>query len=161
MNTDDQRSIAEWYAIATTHGNLHFGMTIKNCAPGYEGQSVRLSSNALTVICAAGMAGHWGTSLFRLKYANDASEYRGVRDRFQVMAVETSRRLNWGCDELAHFLADFVLIGWLLDRPFRGKGEWTRRCSILRNRLFREERKASSFIALRLGRHVSESMLDD
>ena len=97
------------------------------------------------------MANHWGTRLWRLKYGHDSSEFRPVLERFQKVAVATSRRLNWDDDEQAHFFARFVLLGWLLDRAFHGKGEWKRRCIVLRQQLFSAEREAARLLALKLG----------
>ena len=149
-NNDAHREIAERYASSTTHGRLYSSLTIETGPPGCK-TSLRLTSLDLDLICAAGAARHWGTSLIRLKYGNDASEYRAVLRQWQDIAADTSNRLNWGCEELARFLAEFVLIGWLLDREFQGKGEWRRRCFILRNQLNREALEAASIIACKLG----------
>lgn len=149
-DSDAHRDLSERYASAVTHGVIYTGLTIENHAPGGNG-SIRLNSLDIDVICAAGMARHWGTSLIRLKYGNDASEYRSVLRQWQSIAVDTANRLNWEDEELARFMAEFVLLAWLLDRDFQGKGEWKRQCIILRNKLNREALEAASIIALKLG----------
>lgn len=148
--SDAHRDLSEWYASAVTHGVIYSSLTIENSTPGGK-TSLRLNGLDLDVICAAGMARHWGTSLIRLKYGHDASEYRRVLRQWQDMAADVSNRLNWDCEELARFMAEFVLLGWLLDRSFQGKGEWKRRCLILRNKLNSESLEASSIMALKLG----------
>ena len=150
--SDAHREIAERYGASSTRGRLYSSVTIETGSPGCK-TSQRLTSLDLDLICAAGMARHWGTGLIRLKYGHDASEYRAVLRQWQDMAAEVSTRLNWGCEELARHMAEFVLIGWLLDRAFQGKGEWKRRCFILRNKLNRESLEAASIIALKLGSH--------
>lgn len=149
-DSDAHREIAERYASSATHGRLYSSLTIETGPPGCK-TSLRLTSLDLDLICAAGMARHWGTSLIRLKYGHDAGEYRAVLRQWQSIAVDTSNRLNWGDEELARFLAESVLLGWLLDRAFQGKGEWKRRCFILRNKLNREALEALSIMAYKLG----------
>ena len=152
MITGSHRDLSEWYASAITHGVIYSSLTIESGAPGCK-TSQRLTSLDLDLICAAGMARHWGTGLIRLKYGHDASEYQSVLRQWQDQAAEVSTRLNWGCEELARFMAEFVLLGWLLDRAFQGKGEWKRRCIFLRNKLNTESLEASSIMALKLGSH--------
>lgn len=151
--------LAERYARAL-RGRMYFELTY-SAHPGSSGasdtapycgpiQSVHVKSADLYIVCAAGMARHWGTSLLRLKYANDASEFKSALARFEDMAAETSRRLKWNDEEQARFLARFVLLAWLIDRPFRGKGEWKRRCTVLRKQLCDAELEAASLLASRL-----------
>lgn len=121
---------------------------IGHCKGRVEPVSVR--SRDLLVICAAGMANHWGTRLFRLKYGLDRTEFGPVLTRFEQVAAQTSERLHWGDEELARFFAKFVLVGWLLDRPFRGKGEWKRRCLVLRKQLLSAELEAAQILASKL-----------
>ena len=163
---DDQSNIAERYVHAI-RGRMYFELTFNSRSDSTEysvaksqglgqyrppNRPVTVKSRDLYVLCAAGQANHWGTRLIRLKYGLDATEFKHVLPLFQDVAAETSTRLNWGDEELARFMARFVLLGWLIDRTFRGHGEWKRRCTILRKQLFRAEREASSLIALKLGR---------
>ena len=149
-NSDAHREIAERYAASTTHGRLYSSMTIESGSPGCK-TYIRVISLDLDLICAAGMARHWGTSLIRLKFGHDASEYRAVLRQWQDMATDTGDRLQWPDRELTAFLAEDVLLGWLLDRAFQGQGEWKRRCIFLRNKLNTESLEASSIMALKLG----------
>lgn len=156
--------IAERY-VRATRGHMYFDQTY-NRSPVSSAQSdawgighckgrvepISVKSGDLFYVCAAGMAGHWGTRLFRLKYGLDPAEFYPVLAYFEQVAAQTSARLNWGDEEQARFFAKFVLVGWLLDRQFRGKGEWKHRCVILRNQLFAAEREAAQLLALRLGR---------
>lgn len=105
----------------------------------------------LDIIVAAGLSRHWGTRLIRLKFGNDATEYREVLRRFRKLAGETSARLHWLDAELTDFLAVEALHGWLLDRPFRGNNDWKHRCVVLRNLLNSESRKAATAIQAALG----------
>ena len=148
--SDTHREIAERYAASTTRGRLYSSVTIETGSPGCK-TSQRLTSLDLDLICAAGMARHWGTSLIRLKFGFDASEYRAVLRQWQDMATDTGDRLQWPDRELTAFLAEDVLLGWLLDRAFQGQGEWKRRCIFLRNKLNTESLEAASIMALKLG----------
>lgn len=166
--TETQEGYVEWYARATASGKLYFSFDFDPSAQGSgsdDGNNAdgeyepirsyapsRSHSSDLEIIIAAGMANRLGTSLFRLKYALQACEYRPVLTRYRQMAAQASVRLSWGDEELAQFLAEDVLAAWLLDRPFHGKGEWKRRCVVLRNLLTSEEQKAASaLIAISMG----------
>jgi len=104
----------------------------------------------LDIICAAAMSRHWGTRLLRLKWGNDATEYRSVLPHILRLAEETGMRLKWGDPELTRFLAVEALHAWLLDRRIHGRGEWAQRCVTLRKRIDVESQKVAAEIAKRL-----------
>ena len=66
-------------------------------------------------IIAGAMLKGWATKLFRLKYANDASEYPEVLAYFKEIATQHSRRMKWGDDAKARSCAKKVLDYWLAD----------------------------------------------
>lgn len=66
-------------------------------------------------IIAGAMLKGWATKLFRLKYANDATEYPEVLEIFKYIAVKHSRRMKWGDDSRAYSAAKKVLDYWLVD----------------------------------------------
>lgn len=73
----------------------------------------------LHILTAAGMAGisdSWETSLFRLKYANDAKEYQSSLDGAEDMARTLSFRNKWQTTpgKTAH-IARQTLNYWLAD----------------------------------------------
>ena len=140
--------LIESFIRSSQSTNLSIQAITVNCASGV---SRTFSSNSLDLIIAAGFSRGIGTSLFRLKYANDASEYRGVLEKFERMAVLVSIRLNWGDEEMVLFMAEFVLDAWILDRQLTTKGKWIERTAILQNLLKDEERKtvAGMIAALR------------
>lgn len=140
-DSDDHRDISERYAASTTHGRLYSSVTIETGSPGCK-TSQRLTSLDLDLICTAGMARHWGTSLIRLKYAHDASEFRTCLAKFRELSDD---------DELTQFLAHDVLLGWLLDRRIRGRGEWAAKCQNLRRKINSEALEAASLMAYKLG----------
>lgn len=137
MDTDTEYLI-ERFLLATYATNLSSMPITINRASGV---SRTYSSHALDVIIAAGFTRGIGTSLLRLKYGNDASEYRGVLEKFGRMAVEESRRLRWGDEELTTLMAEFVLDAWLINRPLMTKGKWIGRTVVLFALLKDEERK--------------------
>ena len=149
-DSDAHREIAERYGASSTRGRLYSSVTIETGSPGCK-TSQRLTSLDLDLICAAGLSRHWGTSLIRLKYGLDPTVYRSVLRQWQHIATDTGDRLQWPDRELTAFLAEDVLLGWLLDRAFQGKGEWKRRCIFLRNKLNMESLEAASIMALKLG----------
>lgn len=136
-NSGAHRDLSEWYASAVTHGTIHPAVTVQSL-----GESRRLSDGALDAVHAAGACRHWGVSLIRLKYANDASEFRTCLAKFRELSDD---------DELTQFLAHDVLLGWLLDRRIRGRGEWATKCQNLRRKINSEALEAASLMAYKLG----------
>ena len=149
-DSDAHRDLSEWYASAITHGVIYSSLTIESSTPSGK-TSLRLNGRDIDVIIAAGLSKHWGASLIRLKYGLDPTVYRLVLRQWRDMATDTGDRLQWPDRELTAFLAEDVLLGWLLDRAFQGKGEWKRRCIFLRNKLNTESLEAASIMALKLG----------
>ena len=133
----DYIGVIERLACAVSHGTIHPAVTVQS-----GGSSRRLSDHALDTVHAAGACRHWGVSLIRLKYANDASEFRACLAKFRELSDD---------DELTQFLAHDVLLGWLLDRRIRGRGEWATKCQNLRRKINSEALEASSIMALKLG----------
>ena len=97
------RRIAERYATATQSGNLAMHGDWSDAA----------------ILAAAGMAGianTWASSAFRLKFANDAAEYRVVIAGLKRAARRLGRKRQWGLPDaqLAPLLRH-VLGYWIAD----------------------------------------------
>ncbi len=145
--SNDYSRLIESYAT-TKCGPLSDVVIEQPCFSGKT--TITIEGWSLDALIAAGMARHWGTSLLRLKYGLAASEYRAVLAQFLRLAEEIGNRQKWTDQELTRFLAVEALHCWLLDRSFRGRGEWQRRCVTLHKRLDQEAREAAAAIASRL-----------
>jgi hypothetical protein len=111
--------------------------------PCFSGKTtVTIEGWSLDALIAAGWVGHWGTSLLRLKYGLAASEFRTCLAKFRELSDD---------DELTQFLAHDVLLGWLLDRRIRGRGEWAAKCQSLRRKINSEALEAAYLMAYKLG----------
>lgn len=164
---DLQEILIRHYVHSSASGKLFIGMNYdpRACRGGNDDGNDRDGNHVsarghtprherggdLDIIVAAGLSRHWGTRLLRLKWALDPAEYRPVLALFRDLAAEASIRLHWDDEELARFLAEDVLLGWLLDRQFQGRGEWKQRCHVLRNILNAEARKAAVAMQTALG----------
>lgn len=133
----DYIGVIERLACAVSHGTIHPAVTVQS-----GGSPRRLSDGALDAVHAAGACRHWGVSLIRLKYGHDASEFRTCLAKFRELSDD---------DELTQFLAHDVLLGWLLDRRIRGRGEWATKCQNLRRKINSEALEAASLMAYKLG----------
>ena len=97
------RRIGERYATATQSGNM----------------AMRGDRCDAAILAAAGMAGianTWASSAYRLKYANDAAEYRVVIAGLKRAARRLARKRQWGLPDaqLAPLLRH-VLGYWIAD----------------------------------------------
>lgn len=146
MRNDYSRLIESY--VTTKCGPLSDVVIEQPCFSGKT--TVTIEGWSLDALIAAGLSRHWGASLLRLKYGLAASEYRAVLAQFLPLSDEIGNRQKWTDQELTRFLAVEALHCWLLDRSFRGRGEWKRRCVTLQKRIDQEAREAAAAIASRL-----------
>lgn len=107
-------------------------------------QSRRLCDSCLTFLHAGSRLNRWGTSLLRLKYGLDASEYAPVQATFRHRAAEVASKWRWREPELVSFLAEFVLDAWLLDRRLFVSIDLKQMSRVLRNVLKKEEEETAA-----------------